>query len=93
MTGDARDPAVLRNANVATSRMLIALAGSDSTNAEIVVRASELSSGVDRDTPLRCLAHIKDADLCAALRADEVSHPSEWNAQLDFFNVFEQGAK
>ena len=92
VTGDARDPDVLALARVADAKTLIAVAGSDGANAEIVARASELASKADRDSDLLCVAHITDPELCAALRAHELLHGSGRGFRYEFFNVFERGA-
>jgi hypothetical protein len=92
LVGDARDPQVLRNAGVRRARHLVAVSGDDGVNAEVAVRARALVA--DRGgTPLSCLVHIVDPQLCNLLRMQEISRRHDEAFRLDFFNVFESGAR
>ncbi|MFO8173493.1 MAG: NAD-binding protein [Longimicrobiales bacterium] len=92
LVGDARDPHLLRTARVHKSFHLVAVSGNDGVNAEVAVRARALLLG-RRSTPLTCLVHIVDPGLCDLLRMQEVARRQEDAFRLDFFNVFEGGAR
>jgi hypothetical protein len=90
--GDSRDPQLLRTAGVARATHLVAVSGDDGVNAEVAVRARSLVHR-RRGAPLNCLVHIVDPDLCTLLRMQEVGRTKEEPFRLDFFNVFESGAR
>jgi hypothetical protein len=90
--GDAREADVLRQAGVARASHVVAMTGTDDANAEVVIRAGQLA-GSRRDAPLTCLVDIRDPDLCALLRAEELAGAGRTGYRLDFFNVYEQGAR
>lgn len=90
--GDARDPQVLEKAGVTRARHLVAVSGDDGVNAEVATNAKVLVSG-RRSTPLSCLAHIVDPHLCTLLRMQEIGRKRRDPLRLDFFNVFESGAR
>jgi hypothetical protein len=92
LIGDAQDPALLRRAGVARATHLVALCGADSTNAEIAVRMMR-RAGERRGDPLGCLVHIVDPELCVLLRTEELTMTSEAHLTLEFFNIFEKGAR
>jgi len=92
LIGDARDPEILRNAGVTRASHLVAVSGDDGVNAEVAVRARSLLK-TRRTTPLSCVVHIVDPELCNLLRMQEIGRPEEESLRLDFFNVFEGGAR
>ena len=92
LIGDARDPEVLRNAGVTRASHLVAVSGDDGVNAEVAVQARRLAR-TRRTTPLSCIVHIVDPELCDLLRMQEVGRRKEEPFRLDFFNVFEGGAR
>lgn len=92
LIGDAQDAELLRRAGVARASHLVALCGADSTNAEIAVRVMR-RTGDRRGDPLGCLVHIVDPELCLLLRTEELTMASEVPITLEFFNVFEKGAR
>jgi hypothetical protein len=91
VVGDARTGEVLARAGVRRAACVVALAGADDTNAAVAIRAGELAP--DRGPALTCLAHVKDPGLCALLRAEELTAGHSASFRLDFFNVYEQGAR
>lgn len=91
VVGDARTSEVLRRARVQRAEYVVALAGADDVNAEVAIRAGELAS--DRGPALTCLAHVQDPGLCALLRSEELAAGHTTNYRLDFFNIYEQGAR
>lgn len=91
---DARQPESLVLAGVAGAAHLITVTGDDGMNAEIVLNAQQLVRQKRRTTkPLRCIAHVVDADLWHLLRVNELRDDDEVPVRLDFFNMYEQGAR
>ncbi|NNG15727.1 MAG: hypothetical protein HKM89_04540 [Gemmatimonadales bacterium] len=92
LVGDARDPQVLRSAGVRRASHVVAVSGDDGVNAEVAVQARALVA--DRGgAPLSCLVHIVDPQLCNLLRMQEIGRRHDEAFRLDFFNVFESGAR
>jgi hypothetical protein len=92
LLGDARDPQLLRKAGVNRASNLVAVGGDDGLNAEVAVQARKLVQD-RRGTPLSCLVHIVDPELCSLLQTQEVGRKNDKAFRLDFFNVFESGAR
>lgn len=91
LIGDARNTVSLRAARVRHARHLIAISEDEGVNAEISVRARALCRG--RSHPLQCVAQVLDTRLCALLRAQELERPPDESFRLEFFNVYEAGAR
>lgn len=90
--GDGSESNLLGRAGVARARNLFALCGDDGVNAEVAVAATDLV--IDRSSsPLTCVAHIMDPHLCSLLREREFQTHSARHVHLEFFNVFELGAR
>jgi hypothetical protein len=90
--GDATDIEVLRAASATHARGIIAICGDDGANAEIAVHARVLF----RERPgrvLTCTAHIVDMHLWKLLREQELVLQPDEAFRLEFFNVFESGAR
>jgi hypothetical protein len=92
LVGDASEPDLLRRAGVARAKNLFAMCGDDGVNAEVAVRAAGIVGRHDA-TPLSCIVHIFDPQLCALLRERELETLSGRGIRLEFFNVFELGAR
>ncbi len=92
LTGNATQLELLRRAKVHTARRLISVCGDDGTNAEVGVRASQLTPTRRRKT-LQCVLHITNPQLCALLREREIESGRIDGFRLDFFNVFDAGAR
>jgi hypothetical protein len=90
--GDARDPYTLRKAGVARAQTLIAVCGNDGTNADVAVKARQLPSK-SRGRKLHCAIHIKDPRLWVFLRKQEFNPLKGEAFRLDFFNVYDHGAR
>ena len=90
--GDGRDSETLRRARLDRASHLVCLTGSDDTNAEVTLQATELVVG-RRGSALNCLVQIRDPALSALMRSEELASPHRRGARLDFFNVDEQGAR
>jgi hypothetical protein len=90
--GDARDGELLRSAGVQRARYLVSVCGNDGVNAEVAARARELVAD-RRDGVLHCLVHVADPQLCRLLRMQELARPKADPIRLDFFNLFDSGAR
>ena len=92
IVGDATDPGQLLDAGLYRATHLVAACGHDGTNAEVAVRARELMTahGV---RPLTCIAHVTDPHLAELLQRTEISGQRLDRFRLEFFNVFELGAR
>jgi len=92
LIGDASDPEMLRRARCQRAKFLISVCGSDGVNAEVAVNAR---AGVpaNRDTALTCSVHIVDPRLCNLLREKEMEAPPADGFRLEYFNVFDAGAR
>ena len=92
LVGDATDPDTLGAARIDRATHLVVSCADDSTNADIAAQAAELSSGRTTN-PLTCLADVSDPDLCVMLRAREAMGDARLGVHLDFFDVYERGAR
>jgi hypothetical protein len=92
LIGDAAEPWLLRKAGVARARYLFALCGDDGVNAEVAVRAAQLL-GQRSGSPLTCVLHIFDPQLCTLLRERELDAGSAGRLRLEFFNLYDLGAR
>lgn len=92
--GDATEVQTLRRARVGAARSVIAVCGEDGTNAQIAVSAARAArEGGRRGRPLGCTVHIVDVQLWRLLRDLELSASPGDPLRLEFFNVFESGAR
>lgn len=92
LIGDAAEPRLLRKAGLARARHLFALCGDDGSNAEVAVRAAQLVAS-RTGPPLTCILHIFDPQLCTLLRERELDATATNRLRLEFFNVYELGAR
>jgi len=92
MIGDARDPHLLRRAGLVRAAHLVAVGGDDGMNAEVAVQARRVVAN-RKGPPLSCVVHIVDPELCSLLRLQEIGFQHDTPFRLDFFNVFESGAR
>lgn len=90
ITGDARDPEVLRAAGVQRAAALYACTETDATNVAIALSAERLR-GSDRG--LRVSAHIADPDLCLTLQARYLGLVRPSGVDIDFFNIDDLAAR
>jgi hypothetical protein len=96
LSGDAAKPEMLERCGVRQARYLVAVNGEDSTNAEIAVLGKRLigrSSSRRGGEPLTCLVHIQEPRLCELLHQQEIAASSDGQFRLEFFNVFDMGAR
>lgn len=92
ITGSATDSLMLNRAKVRRAKYLISVCGDDGVNAEVAVKARELVEG-SKGSVLTCLVHIVDLQLCKLVREQEMYMGKADNFRLEFFNVFESGAR
>ena len=92
LPGNATDEAVLRKARTPRAAYLICLCGEDGVNVEIAEYARELVRQ-RQGRALLCRAHILDLDLWYSLKGKEITAPAHHSFALEFFNVFERGAR
>lgn len=92
LTGDAADPETLQRARLARARWVLVVCGSDGTNAEVAVAVRD--AAVDaRERPITCAVHIADPELCHLLRNRWSAASSSRLARIEFFNIFDHGAR
>lgn len=92
ITADATERHVLQLARVDTASHVVAVCGQDAVNAEIAAETAALTS-TRRGAPLHCLVHIVDAQLWRLLRERELGDDPATPFRLEFFNLFESGAR
>jgi hypothetical protein len=92
LIGDAADPEVLRRARCHRAARLISVCGSDGVNAEVAVLARRLVPP-NRAKALTCRIHIVDPRLCNLLKEKEMEAEPADAFRLDFFNIFDVGAR
>lgn len=91
LIGNAADRNLLLTAGIQTAGAIFAVTESNGTNAEISVLARELV--IDRkQSSLVCFVHLADPHLCRLLKEyDGCLGKSSF--RLEFFNIFEEGAR
>lgn len=92
LIGNAADPVMLGKAKVSKAKYLISVCGDEGINAEVAVNARELLKK-DKGGVLTCLVHVVDLQLCSLVREQEMYMSEADNFRLEFFNVFEGGAR
>jgi hypothetical protein len=92
LIGDATEEAVLRRAGVTKAKYLVSVCGDDGTNAEVAVRARYLNASRTGE-PLSCAAHLFDPELFRLLREQWFATQEEETFRLEFFNIFDRGAR
>jgi hypothetical protein len=92
LVGNATDPGLLRRVRVYKAKYLISVCGDDGANAEVAVHDREIAR-YRKGWPLTCLVHICDLQLCNLLREQEMEMGRQDTFRLEFFNVFESGAR
>jgi len=92
LIGDAADPEMLRRARCHRAARLISVCGRDGINAEVAVHARRLVPPI-RNGALTCGVHIVDPRLCNLLAEQEIEAGSADSFRLEFFNIFDAGAR
>lgn len=91
LEGSATSGTLLRKARVAKAGFLVSVCGQDTLNAEVAAVAHRLVRG--RKGALCAFIHIADLDLCNLLRVGEIGAQEDRSLDLEFFNVYERGAR
>lgn len=89
--GDPTDTATLRAAGLSNAAEVYACTEHSITNAATALRALEISQ--QRRRPLTTYAQVRDAEICAALRARRIGADGDPRFRLDFFSIEEVAAK
>jgi len=92
LIGNAFDREVLKEARLEAASHVIAMCGDDGVNAEVAVDARELAA-TRREWPLTCIVQIVDPHLLQLLTGRELGMRKDDSFRLEFFNVFERGAR
>lgn len=92
LIGDATDRDLLQRAHVQTASHVVSACTSDGTNAEVAVYAHDLARS-RRSGVLTCAIRILDPQLCALLREQEIATDYSDPFRLEFFDLFEIGAR
>jgi hypothetical protein len=90
--GDATDPELLKKVKLRQAHCLISVLGDDGKNAEVAMRAENLSRK-RRNGTLTCIIHIFDAKLWDLLREKELHTHQNPHFRLELFNIFDRGAR
>jgi hypothetical protein len=94
VSGDAAEVETLRRARIGAARAVIAVCGEDGMNARIALSAARAVRRAERrGRPLGCTVHIVDVQLWRLLRDLELKAGPDDPLRLEFFNVFEIGAR
>jgi len=91
VSGDPTDVATLRAAGLRRASEVYACTERSTTNAATALRALEVSQR--RRRPLATYAQVRDAEICAALRARRIGAEGDPRFRLDFFSIEEVAAK
>jgi len=92
LTGTATDRTMLKKVQVQKAKYLISVCGDDGVNVEVAVHASKLVKN-RRKTVLTCIIHIVEPQLHSLLRQQEIAALAVDCFRLDFFNIFDRGAR
>jgi hypothetical protein len=92
LVGDAADPGMLRRARCPRAARLVSVCGRDGINAEVAVQARRLVPAT-RKAALTCGVHIVDPRLCNLLAEKGMEAGSADAFRLEFFNIFDAGAR
>jgi len=92
LSGDAKERSLLHKAGVRRAKYLVSVCANDGANAEIALRARELSRS-RQGRALTAFVHIDDLELCNALSGGDLAAAEGESIRLEFFNVLERGAQ
>jgi hypothetical protein len=92
ITGNARDFSTLKRSNLQKADYLICVAGEDVLNSDIALIA-EKNQGQRKQGKLNCSIHVDDPTLWTLLRGQEFTSGQSEYFRLDFFNIYDEGAK
>lgn len=87
--GDASDRNELRSVGAARAQEVVAVCGSDGTNAEIADNLRSIVVG--RSVPLLCTVHLRDDRLAGQLRLQSIRENID-ELRIEFFSIYRGGA-
>ena len=90
--GDASDPDMLKKIRVHKAKYLVSVCGDDGINAVIAIHSRALAKS-KKGSVLTSIVHVFDAQLCHLLREQEIETGVGDEFRLEFFNVYERGAR
>jgi hypothetical protein len=91
VSGDLTDAGTLRAAGLSRAGELYACAELSTTNAATALRAREITQA--RGRTLTTFAQVRDAEICAALRASRIGAEEDPRFRLDFFSAEDTAAR
>ncbi|MBK7203349.1 NAD(P)-binding protein [Candidatus Amarolinea dominans] len=91
--GDATVKETLQRAGVERASYVVAGFENDGDNAKIAISARDLADAQQRNSPLVALIHVVDPELRHFLRERELWTDQKDVFRLEFFNVYEHGAR
>ena len=92
LIGNAGNQELLRQARVQRAKHVVSVCDDDGANAEVAVHAREQVGDRQRKA-LTSILHIVDPQLCDLLREREIEMGKVDAFRLEFFNVFDSGAR
>ena len=92
LTGDGATLDDLRRARAHRARFVVATTNDDAVNAEVAIATEDLHHQHGKNE-LVCLVSIQNPELCVLLREKELFEERHRQFRLEFFNVFESGAR
>jgi len=92
VVGDAARGDTLWRAGLGRAGRLVAVCGDDGCNAQVALEARRLRAGRGSDA-LACVIHVFDAGLYRLLSERWFAAQQDGAVRLEFFNVFERGAR
>ncbi|WP_370574996.1 NAD-binding protein [Methanomethylovorans sp.] len=90
--GDAKDAHILKSAGIERAKYLITALGDDNANAEVAILAQRLAEN-RKYGRLTCFVNILDPKLCDLVKVKEFDYSNNENFELEFFNLYENGAR
>ncbi len=96
IVGNAADREMLKKARVREAKYLLAVCKEDGDNAQIAIYAQELINCLTKHPSsniVTCLVHITNPELCNLLKEQEILAGKVDLFRMEFFNVFESGAR
>ena len=93
ISGNAADSKILTKANLFNASCLVIATGSDSTNINILIHATDLIKNGNRTKPLNVILHMQDPDFCPLMRNKQVLKSIRNNVNLIIVNMFDIAAR
>ncbi len=91
VVGDATDERLFGKAQVRHASYVIATCGDDAANVHVALTAADEARG--RPRALTCFVHLDNLSLWPQLKAGALASGERLGARMEFFNVYETGAR